>query len=65
MPLSIAGPNPKRSTICFLPPPTPSPQSFFTGSVVGKFDQGRRRLDVFVFAAAGRDQQRRETQGKQ
>jgi hypothetical protein len=34
-PLSTAGPNPKRSTDCFFPPPTPSPQSFFTGSVAG------------------------------
>ena len=30
------GPSPKRSLICFLPPPTPSPHSFLTGSVCGK-----------------------------
>jgi hypothetical protein len=31
-----AGPKPSRSTICFLPPPTPSPHSSLTGSVCGK-----------------------------
>ena len=62
MPLSTAGPKPRRSFTCFLPPPTPSPQSFFTGSVCRKFDQVGRRLDIFVLAAAGRDQQRRESQ---
>jgi hypothetical protein len=56
MPLSSAGPSPKRSFTCFLPPPTLSPHSFFTGSV-GEFDQLRRRFDVLVLAAAGRDQQ--------
>ena len=35
-PLSTAGPKPRRCTICFLPPPTFSSQSFLTASVCGK-----------------------------
>jgi hypothetical protein len=63
--VDCAGPNPRRSTNCFLPPPTPSLQSFFTGRVAGKFDQHCRRLDVFVLTATGRDQQGRQAQWKQ
>ncbi len=36
-PLSEDGPRPRRSLICFLPPPTPSPHNFLTGSVSGNF----------------------------
>ena len=38
-PLSIAGPRPKRNLICFLPPPTLSSHSFFTGSVAGNLSR--------------------------
>ena len=38
---------------------------FFDRQRVGKINQLRRRFDIFVLAAAGSNEQRRETQGKQ
>ena len=56
-PLSIAGPSPKRSTNCFLPPPTPSPQIFFTGNVAGNLTStagGSTSLSLLQPAAISR-----------
>ena len=64
-PLSIAGPSPSRSLACFLPPPTLSPPYLLDRQRRRKIHELGGQLDVFILAAASRDQHcRGKAQGK-